>query len=227
MRTEFEDIVNQYSTRGTVNKNPLAVVNDLLDKMGIDSNIYNRALFDNMLPEVANFLDMTDVEREAHFTRKENEYLKKMSSRFDARDSELRSKEEIQSKEMNLIRQSGLSLEAFHSLRDELEEAGHEDVTAEKIVDYAKVKPSLDRAVKLVARVGGNDSGLAHKVAEILIKFPTTTDEEILNYIDPSRKAEEAIKDRQPVKKPNIRAAISQDDDEEDAEEYKKFMRRK
>lgn len=228
IRSDFEDTINQYNTRGQVNKNPLGVVNDLLDKMGVDSNIFNRAVFDSMLPEVARFLDMTETERDAYFIRKENEHLKKMSSRFEERDTQLRSKEETQSREMSLIRQSGLSLEVFHSLREELESAGHEDVTTEKIVDYAKVKPSLDRAVKLVSRTGNNNLGLANKVAEILLKFPTTTDEEILAYIDPSRKAEEAIKDRQPVKKPNIRAAISQDDDEEEsAEEYKKFMRRK
>ncbi|MEY3879358.1 MAG: hypothetical protein RIQ94_153, partial [Pseudomonadota bacterium] len=74
LRQSFSSTISQYEKTGYLDKNPLEAVNQLLDKMGINSNLFQRAVFEHQLPEYAKFFNMTETERDAHQTKQENEY---------------------------------------------------------------------------------------------------------------------------------------------------------
>jgi len=159
--------------------------------MGINSNLFERALFEHMLPDYANYFNMSDVEREALFTKKENEYLRKKEQGFTERDQLLKSQQEKQRKDFELIRSAGLDSVKYEELSKELENAGFKDISPEKVVDYAKQKPMLDRIVKVFNEAGQDPMSdeRAKTVHKLLTEFPDTTDEEILEYLSPDRVA--------------------------------------
>ena len=187
----IDSMVSQYNQHGFVEKNPLQAVNQLLDKMGINSNLFEKALFEHMLPDYANYFNMSDVEREAFFTKKENEYLRKKEQGFTERDQLLKSQQEKQRKDFELIRSAGLDSVKYEELSKELENAGFKDISPEQVVDYAKQKPILDRIVKVFNEAGQDPMGdeRAKTVHKLLTEFPDTTDEEILEYLSPDRVA--------------------------------------
>jgi hypothetical protein len=189
LKTNFQSVISQYEKTGYVDKNPITFVNQLLDNMGINSNLFERALFEHMLPDYANYFNMSDVEREAFYTKKENEYLRKKEQGFTERDRQLNSQKEQQQKDFELIRSAGLDSVKYEELSKELEGAGIKDLTVDKIVDYAKQKPLLDRIVTVFNEAGldsvGNDK--AKTVYKILTEFPDTTNEEILEYLSPEK----------------------------------------
>lgn len=191
LRTDFESILGQYEKNGFVDRNPVEIVNNLLDKMGLNSNIYERALFEHLLPDYAKFFNMTDVERDAFYAKKENEYLKKKERGFIERDSAVKLREETQQKNYELIKSAGLDSVKYEELSKELSDAGVEDLTTEKVVEYAKQKPVLDRIVGIFNEAGLNAVGdeRARTIHQLLTEFPDTTNEEILDYLVPDRVA--------------------------------------
>lgn len=191
LRNAFSNVVDQYHKNGTIEKDPFEAVNNLLDKMGINSNIYQRAVFEHQLPEFAKFFDMTDVERDAYFTRKENDYLRKKEQGFTERDQQVKLREEQQQKDFELIKSAGLDSVQYENLSSELLDAGHKDVTAEKVVEYAKQKPTLEKVIKVFESIGADPAQdqRSRTVFKILQDFPETTIEEILDHMDPNRAA--------------------------------------
>ena len=226
VRSEFENLVSQYEKSGALEKDPLGAINQLLDKMGINSNTYNRALFEHMIPEYVKFFNMTDTERDAYFVRKENEYLRKRDQSINERSQQLKAQEEKRQKEFQLIKENGLDDVQYESIRNELLEAGAKDLAVEQVLEYAKQKPTLERVVKISeeAKLDITDSRVA-KIKEILIRFPETTDEEILNVLVPERAAINAAKILQD-KKPAGKRAQPQNDEDKELEEQLKFYRR-
>lgn len=191
LRQNIESMVSQYQKAGYVDKNPLTVVNQLLDKMGINSNIFEKALFEHMLPDYANYFNMSDVEREAFYTRKENEYLRKKEQSFAERDQQSKLHEEKRRKDFELITNAGLDSVKYESLAKEMSDAGFKDLTPEQVVNYAKEKPVLDRIVMVFNDAGLNAIGdeRAKIVHRLLKEFPDTTNEEILEYLSPDKMA--------------------------------------
>ena len=187
----INSMVNQYENTGYVDKNPLTVVNQLLDKMGINSNLFEKALFEHMLPDYANYFNMSDVEREAFYTKKENEYLRKKEQSFAERDQQSKLHEEKRRKDFELITNAGLDSVKYESLAKEMSDAGFKDLTPEMVVDYAQQKPLLDRIVTVFNEAGLNAIGdeRAKIVHKLLKEFPNTTNEEILEYLSPEKMA--------------------------------------
>lgn len=226
VRAEFDQLVRQFETSGTIEKDPLNAINQLLDKMGINSNTYNRALFEHMLPEYAKFFNMTDVERDAYFTRKENEYLRKKDQAINERSQQLKTQEEKRQKDYEFIRSSGLDDVQYESIKSELLDAGAEGLTPQQVVEYAKQKPTLERVVKISeeAKLDLSDQKVI-KVKEILTRFPDTTDDEILSVLIPDRAAINASKVLQ-EKKPVVKRAPVQTNEDKELEEQLNFYRR-
>ncbi len=54
---------------------PLSGFNYLLDLMGINSVKYNRTMREHLSEEFGIFSEMTDSEKQAYWTQKENDYL--------------------------------------------------------------------------------------------------------------------------------------------------------
>ena len=191
LRESFDGLINQYQKNGFMDKNPLEAVNQLLDKMGINSNLFERAVFEHQLPEYAKFFNMTETERDAHYTKRENDYLRRKEQGFIERDQQVKFREENQRKDFDLIKNAGLDTERYHELSNELAEAGHKDLTAEKVVEYARQKPTLDKVAEIFNTIGENPVGneKARTVFKILQEFPDTTMDEILDHLDPNRAA--------------------------------------
>lgn len=227
LRDSFETILSQYEKHGYVDKNPLTAINQLLDKMGINSNIYERAVFEHNLPEYAKFFNMTDIERDAYFTRKENEYLRRKEQGFNERDQQVKLREEKQQKDFELIKSAGLDDIGYQSLQEELIQAGHKDLTAEKVVEYARQKPTLEKVVKVFQEIGvdATQDPRAQTVFKILTEFPDTTEEEILSHLDPNRAAVKSAQILQ-AKQPKVTKVAPQDMDDEEFNEQMAFFRR-
>lgn len=191
LRNSFSTLISQYEKNGYMEQNPLEAVNQLLDKMGINSNLFERAVFEHQLPDYAKFFNMTEVERDAHYAKKENEYLRKKEKGFTERDQQVKLREENQRKDFELITNAGLDNVKYQELQSELLDAGHKDLTADKVVEYAKQKPTLDKVVNIFKEIGADPTQdeRARTVFKILQEFPDTTTEEILNHMDPQRAA--------------------------------------
>jgi hypothetical protein len=191
LRDSVSSLVGQYEKNGYMEKNPLEVVNQLLDKMGINSNLFTRAVFEHQLPDYAKFFNMTDVERDAYYTKQENEYLRRKEQGFTERDQQVKLREQKQQQDLEIIKSAGLDSVKYEELASELKDAGHNDLTPEKVVEYAKQKPTLDKVVNVFQQIGVDPTQdpRAQTVFKILTEFPSTTVEEILDHLDPQRLA--------------------------------------
>jgi ribosomal protein L12E/L44/L45/RPP1/RPP2/muconolactone delta-isomerase len=227
LRGSFESIIGQYQKTGFLDKDPMGAINQLLDKMGINSNMYERAVFEHNLPEYAKYFNMTDIERDAYFTRKENDYLRRKEQGFNDRDQQVKLREEKQRQDFELINGSGLDEVGYQSLSNELLEAGHKDVTAEKVVEYAKQKPTLEKVVKVFSEIGvdATQDPRAQAVFKLFSEFPDTTIEEVLDHLDPQRAAVKSAQVLQQKQPKSYKVPPQTDEDEELTEQLSYFRR--
>jgi hypothetical protein len=226
LRSSFSAVVSQYEKNGYMDKNPLDAVNQLLDKMGINSNLFQRAVFEHQLPDYAKFFNMSDVERDAHYTKQENDYLRKKEQGFTERDQQVKLREEGQRKDLELIKDAGLDSVKYDEFLGELREAGHENITAEKVVEYAKQKPTLDKVIDVFNKLGQNPIGheKTQVVFNILKEFPDTTADEILDHMDPNRVAMRAARVLD-AKTPKISRVSSAKDEDQDLDDMLSFYK--
>jgi arsenate reductase-like glutaredoxin family protein len=191
LKSEFQTLLNQYEKNGYMENNPLQAVNNLLDKMGINSNLFERAVFEHQLPDYAKYFNMTDVERDAFYVKKENEFLRRKEQGFNDRDQQVKLREEGQRKDFELIRNAGLDSGKFEELQNELVNAGHKGLTTEKIVEYAQQKPTLDKVVEVFNQLGVNpmEDSRARQVFKLFQEFPDLSTDEVLNHMDANRAA--------------------------------------
>ena len=200
----FSSDIEEFKTNGFVKGNPVKSVYNLLDKMGLDASQFEKAVFFHHLPEAAKFLDMGDAERDAFLLGRENEWLRKGQDAVKNKEreaSEYRTKLE---QENSVKRQAGVSEEAFSELKDELvNKLGIEKPTTEQILEWNKAKPFYTRAENISQMVPGSD---VHKLARILLEFPDTTDEWMLEQLgykeQQEKKIVEELKGKVPAKKP-------------------------
>lgn len=224
LRDSFESVITEFSKTGFVNKNPVDGVFNLLDKMGLDAKEYDKALFFHFIPEVAKFLDMDDTAREAYLLKKENGWLQKERDKISQKEKETSEYRSNLEKENSAKRQAGLSEESFNELKEELEtKFGLENLKTEQVIKWSREKPFYDRAEKISELVPGTD---IVKVARILIEYPETTDEWMLDKLGYKQvlkeKAKEEFKGKIP---PKVSKAKGYDEDEDD-ELFKQLRRR-
>jgi hypothetical protein len=227
LRGSLDGLVRQYEKSGYLDKNPLEVVNQLLDNMGINSNLFERALFEHQLPDYAKYFNMSDVERDAYFTRKENEFLRKKEQSLVERDSSVKLREQKQRQDLDLIKSAGLDDTTYDSLSRELLDAGHSELSAEKVVEYAKQKPTLDKVVQVFQEIGSDPSKdeRAKTVFKLFSEFPELTTEEVLEHLDPNRAAIKSAKILQQKQPKNIKVQPQNDEDDELTEQLSYFRR--
>lgn len=226
LRSSFDSLIGQYEKNGYMDKNPLEAVNQLLDKMGINSNLFERAVFEHQLPDYAKFFNMTDVERDAYYTKKENDYLRRKEQGFNDRDQQVKVREEHQRKDIELIKNAGLDSVKYDELQNELIEAGHKDLTADKVVEYAKQKPTLDKVVEIFNTLGADpiQDERSRTVFKILQEFPETSVDEILDAMDPKRAALKSAKILD-AKAPKIARVSSAKGEDSDLDEMLNFYK--
>ena len=135
-------------------KDPFEAINYLAELAGVSTvELYKRSM-ETRLDEVSKLLDMTDVERENYFLKKETDYLRNRS--------EARAKEELQAVESRkftdqvdqLRGKHNVSEDQFVEAMDELEQLYGDDpnvkLTPEFVVEYAVQRPYLNKSKELV-----------------------------------------------------------------------------
>lgn len=170
---------------------------------------------------------MTDIERDAYFTRKENEYLRKKEQGFNDRDQQVKLQQEKQQKDFELIKNAGLDSVKYQELHDELLNAGHKDLTTEKVVEYAQQKPTLDKVVKVFQEIGVDPTqdARAKTVFKLFTEFPDTTIEEVLDHLDPQRAAIKSAQVLQQKQPKTVKVPPQSNEDEELNEQLAYFRR--
>lgn len=226
LAADFKQAIDEYNKSGSLNKDPMSTLNQLLDKMGINSNIFDRALFEHRLPEYAKFFNMTDIERDAYFTRKENDYLRRKEQGFTERDQQVKLREEKQQKDLEIIRSNGLDTVQYESFKSELSDAGLENPSVEQVIEYAQQKPVLERilAISNEAKLDISSPKIA-QIKELLLRFPDTTNDEILDALMPDRAAINAAKVLQQKQPKSYKVPPQTDEDEELLEQLSYFRR--
>lgn len=191
----FEAAVNEYNKNGFTQKNPLHLVDQLLDKIGIDSHAYNRSVFEHNLPEYAKFFEMDETQRDAYFAKKENDFLRKKDQSFTERTQQAQAQTARQQQEYNLIKTSGLSIEQFNQHFEELADLGNPDLSVEKVLEFAKIKPIWDKSGDIVSKTTrAGDVALIQQVSRLLMEFPNMSDEEIIDSINGTTAVKELSK---------------------------------
>lgn len=207
MKQHFSGIVSEFEKTGKIGENITEPMFDMLDKLGVDAQKFDSALFYHYIPMVAEFLDMDDNQREAFFVKKENDWLRKKQNLVSERERQTQENQKRFAEENSLKRQAGLSEEQFAELQQELAGFGldEKDLDVQKVVSWAKEKPFYDRSKGIVETVGKGD---VFKIARLLMEFPSITDEEVLKSLGYKDKLKanlkEELKDKLPAgKKPN------------------------
>lgn len=219
----FNTVVDEFKRTGMVKGNPIEPVYNLLDKMGVDISEFEKALFFHMLPESGKYLDMDDTGRNAYMLEHENKWLKKNQNAVKEREQQTLKYQENLKQENSLKRQAGVSEEQFSELRDELESRfGLDKLTTEQVLEWGKAKPFYARSEEIVKKVGKGD---INKIARILLEFPETTDEWMLDQLGYKQVKEKEVENKLLSKLPPKVKSATQDDDDTD-EMFKKFKRR-
>lgn len=130
--------------------NPFDAVNYLLDLTGKNTLDYQKAALNNLMDEVENLQSMDDVERELYWQKKEAEYLKKQLESSKGMSDTLHKSREQENQTKSLRDAHGISEEQFASAQAELTDLGVNDITPEKVVQYAKVIPYVQKGEDMV-----------------------------------------------------------------------------
>lgn len=225
VRSSFSGAIDEFIKTGIVKQNPIDGIYNLLDKMGLDSKEYDKMLYSHFVPEVAKFLDLDEVGREAFMLKRENDWYKKGQSKLEENNRQTAEAQRKLSEENSLKRQAGISEEQFNELKSELEDKYDlQGLNTEQVLQWAKEKPAYNRAESIAEKVPGID---IVKVAKILLEFPDTTDDWMLEQLGYKKVVENKLlndlKDKIPAKP---RAKKGTDEEDEDYEMFKQFRRR-
>lgn len=229
----FEDALTEYNKHGFTQKNPLGLVDQLLDKLGINSYAFNKAVFEHNLPEYAKFFEMDEVQQDAYFAKRENEFLRKKDQAFEERTKQSQAQIARQREEFNLIKTSGLSVDDFNSHFEELKDLGSDDLSVETVLEFAKIKPIFDKAGDIVSKtIAAGDVSKIQEVSKLLMAFPDTSEEEIIEHINGKRAAKNVSKKLNGKENYSVdtskltKKSSDSDFDDEELEMFKQIRRR-
>jgi hypothetical protein len=224
IRDSFETAIEEFSRTGVNKSNPVESVYNLLDKMGLDTASFEKAVFFHHLPETAKFLDMSDAERDAYLLAHENKWLKKHRSAVELEKKGAAEYKAKLQQENSAKHQAGVSEEEYEELKGEL--AGHlgrEDLKLEEVLAWKREKPALTRAESIAQKVKGVD---VIKLAKLFLEFPETTDEWIMNELGYKDQQAKEISEKLKSKAPPKLTKRTQEDTDEDIEFFKNNFRR-
>ncbi len=229
MKKHFEDTLNQFSQKVIISENIHEPLFDMVDKLGLDAKELDKAMFYHYIPLVAEYLDMSEPEREAFMVKKENGWLKKRQNQISERDRKAQEYYKRIGEENSLKRQAGLSEEQYSELKNELVSVhgfAEDELDAQKIISWAKEKPVYEKARELTEKAGKGD---VFKVAKLLMTFPDITDEYVLNSLGFQDKVKKELESdlanklpKSPAKKPERNKVL----EEEASKRFKNYMRR-
>ena len=127
---------------------PADAVAFMLDKMGVDSFKYKKAVMEQQAEEFMDYIEMDEVERELYWQKEENKHLQQSQGSLKARSEEEQNRKEAQSRIESAREAHGISEEQYNETSREL--ADLEDVTPETIAGYAAMKPFTELSTELM-----------------------------------------------------------------------------
>lgn len=190
LRGEFEKDIQAFTKNGVVNGNPLNPIYNLLDKMGLDTASFDKAALYYFLPMAEKFSALSDEGRDLFLAKHENEWHKRKQTKLQERESQIAERQRKFEEESSELKKSNLSTEQAQELKEELSQMGLKDVTTKKVIEWNQLKPFYTRAQAITEKVPGTNTG---KIARILIEFPETTDEEMLEKLGHKELEKEAV----------------------------------
>lgn len=129
-------------------KNPMEALLYLVDKSGRNVHDYTKRVYDYFQEEMAKFQEMDEVQQALYWKDRELGYLRSNQAAKERREADARAQRERVEQIERLRGSSGVSEEQYVQAHEELVKLGFrpEQVTPKAIVDYAVMKPHLDRA---------------------------------------------------------------------------------
>jgi len=176
---------------------PLSATNYLLDLMGVNTVDYNKAMFNHMADQFDAYSEMTESEREAHWIKKENEYLVKRQESLTNRQSEQQSQAELAQKIHSLREAHSISEEDYVSAENDLK-AENQDYSPEQVVQAARLKPLLNQADDLISPyleqlTDEEAMKLSVEIATTMFKTPQMTSEQVKTFLAEQFEVEEIM----------------------------------
>lgn len=166
---------------------PMEFVDKVLDMMNIDSYAFNRKMRDYLQEEFEIMSDMTEIEKEAYWTKKENEYLVKQKENLESRTAEEKANTEFRQHVESLRQSHDVSEEQFTSAYQDLVELGQQP-TPEDVVGYARTLQPTIQAEKLIEpyedQLSDDEADdLVVSIAQTLRDDPEITEDDIRTYL--------------------------------------------
>jgi hypothetical protein len=162
LKTSMDGITSKVKAALEGKAHPLEAMNQLLDLLGEDSFVYYKKTMEGLLDEFNSLYDMTEVEQEAYWARKENEHLKKTQQKT----AELQGKEQARSKQVAQVeaaqQEFGIGWDEFteaHKYLAELTDENGKPLYSQKalfenprsVAQYAARMPHITKAEELAS----------------------------------------------------------------------------
>lgn len=166
-----------------VDGNPLDALKYLLDITGRPVHTYMKRALEAQLDQLSDLQEMTETERELHWTKQESEWLRNNQATRDKQSQEDNAQRAASQQVINLREQYGVSEKEYAQVKSELEEETGES-NPERIVQLAKFKPVYIETKTFVeenfaGEIGDDDlENLTAGTARILFANPQATNEE-------------------------------------------------
>jgi hypothetical protein len=160
----------------------------LLDLMGVNSVQYTKQMQESLFNEYEIFQEMTDAERDAYWLQKENSYLVDKQESAAAKSKASETQREQQAQITQLRETHGISEDDFHSAHQDLIADGRENITAEQVIQAAKLTPLLAVGDEIMSKYEdqlGTDkmNEMARDIAVAMYEDPSFTKEEMQTLI--------------------------------------------
>jgi len=178
--------------------NPLDAMDYLLDLMGADTVQFNKLAYENMANDFDVYAQMTEVERESHWMKKENAVLTRNQESLKTNRATEQAQAELSSKVNSLREAHGISEEAYVSAAEDLKAEGYENVAPESIVQAAQLKPLLATADSMIEQyldqlTDEEASSLAVDIATNMHETPELTQEQVEKILAEQFKVETIV----------------------------------
>jgi len=166
-----------------VDGDPLDALKYLLDITGRPVHTYMKRALEAQLDNLTDLQEMTETERELHWSRQESEWLRNNQATRDKQSADDNAQRASVQKIEGLREQYGVSEKEYAQVKSELEqETGESD--PQRIIQLAKFKPVYMESKSFVDTNFANDLGetdlenLTAGTARVLFANPKATNEE-------------------------------------------------
>ncbi len=231
IRDHLGNIAGKVKSALEGNASPTDAMEYLLDLMGADTLQFNKAMYEHMADEFDLYSQMTEMERDAFWTKKENSYLSKKHESLLKQTTTAKAREESSRKLADLREAHGISEEDYLSAEQDLRAGGLEEFTPEQVIQAAKVAPLLDTGHRLIEPyleqlTDEEANKLAVDIARTMLESPQVTESQVKRILAEQYEVEDIISEidkRHSSKKPSPISNKQYKQNENELESFEDF----